>query len=337
MKSLDEITVLDKDFPLDSYRTRDCLLKSELNPYLIYRTLKDKFGEPDPSFIEEKNIQWGYLLKYGNFLFEIYDWKVISCSIVIYSTEKNKDASEKIGKNLKDLLEKEAIKYQHEFDSKLKRPHAKIIQNPYKLYFETAENLRDLANELVSKSDLENDFMNTFHLYQKQFDIARSAFLMYLSAFEGFLNLIYELYLKFEHREKRIFDIINRQQIDIKLRMLPTYCNGFKVDVIDKNDERFKNYSRIVIIRNDFVHANFIKSEMEPILREDGIEFRYLKDINDAMPKDFGKIGLSHVNVARDYIQGVIDLILESMNQTHLNEFKLLMDFEAIQIDIECK
>jgi hypothetical protein len=333
MKSLNELILYSNDQP-NSIGERDCLIKPDLHPYLIYRVLKEFFGLPNIVNEDEDKIQWIYLFQIEDLFVQIYDWKVLSCSIVIYSKDKSVQNSEKFANTLNSLLEKEGRKFQKELNFKIKEPFARIIQNPYKLYFSTAENLRDLAVDLISNSHNKSDISNSFQLFQKQFDISRSAFLMYLSSFEGFLNLVYEIYLKPELRDERIYNTINREQIDVKLRLLPTYCEGFKVPIIDKNDERFKNYHRIVNLRNDFVHANLIKSEESQVFIEDDFEFIYLSNSDVQIPKDFSKISIENVDTARKYILDMIDLVFESMKRTYRIDLENQLENEVIQIDI---
>lgn len=334
MQTLKDLKLFNEDVPHQGIE-RNSLIKPDLNPYLIYKSLKEVFGQPNNDCIDDDKTQWSYSFKVNDYYVEIYDWKVLGSSIAVYSESANTQEAEKIGKKIKQLLEKYASRYQKEFKAKIKEPDARIIQNPFKLYYLTAENLRALANDVVNSSTTKNDIQDSFQVYLKQFDVSRSAFLMYLSSFEAFLNLVYELHLKNELRDERIYGTINRHQIDVKLRMIPTYCNGFIVDQIDNEDERFKNYHRVVNLRNDFVHANFIKSEENQLIKEDGYEFLYSKYQDETVPKDFGQISIEHVDTAKKYIDDVIELVIESMDSNYSEDFKELLDFEAIQIDTE--
>jgi hypothetical protein len=320
----------------DEINDRDCLVKTNSHPYIVYKVLKNQFGPPNNHSVDDDKVKWSYSLYTDGYSVDIYDWKQLSCSIVIYSKEKNKVTSEKLAHAINNLITNEGKKYQKEFKEKIKNPTARIIQNPFQLYFSTARNLKTLANELSSKKN-ENgtfDFVNQFNVFLKHFDVSRSAFLMYLSSFEGFLNLLYELHLKTEYKEERIFNTLNRLQIDLKFKMVPTYCDGFKKNVIDDSDDRFKKFLRLVNLRNDFVHANFVKSEERQLIKVDNIDFVHVNTSDEIIPKDFGQISIEHLEVTEKCIIDATHLIFESMKPKYARHFTELLSAEAIQIDV---
>jgi hypothetical protein len=119
-----------------------------------------------------------------------------------------------------------------------------VIQNPFALYFRTAEELIGIAEiaagcEALSASGT----------------ICQAAFFQLLIAAEGFLNLIYELYLKPELRDDRIAGRLTRDQIDVKLRLAPVYCDCFAGKPFDHRTAAFQNFQKLFRIRNDFVRA----------------------------------------------------------------------------------
>jgi hypothetical protein len=314
---------------------RDCLIKADSHPYIVYKVLKNQFGTPNNLSVDDDRVKWSYSLSYKDILIDIYDWKQLSCSIVIYSINRNKLESEKLASLINNLISHEGKKYQRELKEKVKNPSARIIQNPFQLYFSTAKSLKTIAMELSSNKNDNGtfDFLNQFQIFSKHFDVSRSAFLMYLSSFEGFLNLMYELHIKKEYKDERIFNTINRLQIDLKLRMLPTYCNGFKNKLIDDSDDRFKNYLRLVNLRNDFVHANFIKSEERQVIQVDDLDFIYLNNSDDFIPKDFSQISIEHLETTEKCIIDATHLVFESMRPSYARHFIGILGGESIQID----
>ena len=57
--------------------------------------------------------------------------------------------------------------------------------------------------------------------------LCRASFLLFIAAFEGFLNLLYELYLRPDLKDSRILGRLSREQIDLKILMAPVYCTCF--------------------------------------------------------------------------------------------------------------
>ncbi len=60
-----------------------------------------------------------------------------------------------------------------------------------------------------------------------------SGFLPICGSAGGFPKLIYDLYLRAELRDDRIVDRLSREQIDVKLRLAPVYCECFSGTPID--------------------------------------------------------------------------------------------------------
>lgn len=99
-------------------------------------------------------------------------------------------------------------------------------------YYSTAENLADLADKIDEISVDHYNLPNSFSLFSKKDDIFKSAFLMLLSSFEGFLNILYELYLQPELRSDRLFERISREQVDIKLRLARFIVAALKLKLL---------------------------------------------------------------------------------------------------------
>jgi hypothetical protein len=155
---------------------------------------------------------------------------------------------------------------------------------------------------------------------------------MFLSSFEGFLNIMYELYLKAELRIDRIYERISREQIDIRLRIAPTYCDGFKAKIINYEDERFKAYLKLVNLRNDYVHANLIKSLERYIIVEDDYTFIIENEETNEVPSNINELELKHVELAKNIIDQIIELVFESMETKTKREFKKLIYNQEIEM-----
>lgn len=348
MKNLKELQLLNGGIPLKDDKTlmeRDYLLKPDLNPYIIYSVLKENFGESNCYDIDDDKQQWSWLFKYKEFFVQIYDWKLLSTSIAVYSSSGNKLESEKLAGKIGALLTKEGLQKKGKVKTIIKNTKHKVIQNPFVTYYSTAENLLEVAQfvEHIATSnianisneksnDSTNQFGLSFDLWYKQNDLYRSAFLMFLSSFEGFLNIMYELYIKAELRVDRIYERISREQIDIRLRIAPTYCDGFKAKIINNEDERFKAYLRLVNLRNDYVHANLIKSLERYIIEEDDYTFIIENEDTNEIPTNIDELELKHVQLAKGIIDQTIELVFESMEPKTRREFKKIIYDQEIEM-----
>lgn len=316
---------------------RDFLLKpASLSPYQAYKLLKEKFGPPNSTLFDDMKTQWQYALQTPEGYFEIYDWKVFTWSIGVYLKEGVTKSAETLAQEVVSIFETQARKHNAAIKEKLKNPDGIVIENPYVTYRETADSLLELLLNLKEPKQNPDGGVG-FGNWMKHYDLCRSAFIMYLSSVEGFVNLVYELYLRKELREKRIYDRLCREQIDIKLRLAPVYCECFKADVLDPEAEAFKQFHSLANLRNDFVHANLTKPMMNPVIYEDDIEFVINSDSTTAIgiPNNFREVESQHVERAREITQNVINYVLAAMRPGYRRTFKDIMEMEHIKVDYE--
>jgi len=336
-----QLAVADENF-IDEYSSggvtrRDFVLKPiSLSPYQAYKTLKEEFGPPNSNMFDDMKSQWQYSIQSPEAYFEIYDWKVFSWSIGVYLKKGVKKSAEDVAQELLKAFEKQAAKHNSAIKEKLKDPDGIVIENPFLTYRETADSLFELLNDLKNPKQNEEGKLE-FGGWMKHYDLCRSAFIMYLSSVEGFVNLIYELYLRKELREKRIYDRVCREQIDLKLRLAPVYCECFEADVLDPEAEAFKQFHSLANLRNDFVHANLTKPMMNPIIYEEDIEFVIDSDSTTAIgiPSNFREFESQHVERTKEITQNLIDYVLASMSPRFRKEFESVMEQEYIKVEYE--
>ncbi|MEQ7799759.1 hypothetical protein ABDJ41_08080 [Pedobacter sp. ASV1-7] len=303
-----------------------CFMTSKATPYLVYLVFKNIFGDSNLDYFQDNKRQWGWIFQYKDFYIKIYAWNGETICISVYHHE-SVDESKMLGKQINALLLKFSEHNQKKLKIKIANAKFKILENAFVTYYQTGESLLSL-----SKSIDNGMFFDTDKLWDKRNDLLRSAFLMFLSSFEGFMNIIYELYLKAELRAGRIKEKISREQIDVKLTMMPVYCNGFKTKTIDQSDERFKNYLRLVSLRNDYVHANLIKSLERYSIEEDGYTFIIENEDNLDIPSNINQLEYDHVHKAKGYIDGIVELVVESMKPKTKKIFEEIIYLNDIQI-----
>lgn len=349
LKKLNELQIFDGDIPTkegQTYYERDYIVKPDIKPYLVYITLKELFGNPNNSSFDEDKVQWSWQFKYEEFYIEIYDWKLLNTSIAIYHQSSDKDKSKNIGDKINELLTKNTVQKKSRIKTIIKESKHKILENPYITYYSTAQGLLKTAkfvDEIDSKNaslafekifdENNQDVIVDFDFIDRSADLYRSAFLMFLSSFEGFLNILYELYLKSELRADRLYERIAREQIDVKLRIAPIYCDGFKSKTINNEDIRFKNYLRLVNLRNDYVHANLIKSLERYIVNEDDYTFIFENEENTDIPTNINNLELKHVELAQKYIDDVVELVIESLEPKTRREFEKIIFEREIEVE----
>src|SRR5882762_10206896 len=243
-----------------------------LSPLEAYLGLKSLFGEPNREHIDESKQQWVFLLKTDAARIEVNDWKLDSWSIHVYEQNKDKARAERLIGELEKQIVHASAKRRAFFSNLLKTPAGHVIENPFALYYRTAQELLEIAEQLNSEDgDLSSAATKLGDT--SCYTLYRDAFFHFIAAVEGWLNLVYEIYLKAELRDHRIVDRLAREQIDVKLRLAPIYCDCFAGKPIDHTTEAFRNFHRLVNARNDFVHANVTTGMKTPIVSLDDMTF----------------------------------------------------------------
>ncbi len=156
---------------------------AEVSPFSAYLALRAQFGPPNSDKFDDMKTQWCYYLKWQDAHFEIYDWKLEALSIAVYLEDNDEERATKLGDEIANLIHKSSLRQTAVIAKAAKSATGYVFQNPYLLYYETGE-------ELLARASQGNLGDATF--------CSRAAFFMFMSAFEGLLNLIYEMYLRRE-------------------------------------------------------------------------------------------------------------------------------------------
>lgn len=349
---LSDISLTSKDFSLPVMANQALLKPEGISPLSAYHTLKELFGEPNSEFFDDVKSQWEYHLRVPGAYLNIYDWKLDSWSIAVYEDSALEHAKEAYDANDKGSINQEVVsrvlkafdkgnkakaekigneflillkKYIPKSAAKIKKAEAEanqfVLQNPFTLYYRSAENLlEEVPDAGIDASDY-----------------YRSAFFLFIAAFEGLLNLIYELYLKANLRDGRIYERLSREQIDIKVRLAPLYCDCFSDKSLDHTSNAFKQFHSIVNLRNDFIHANFTKPMKRTIVIEDGYTFIVEQSSRDknGLPKSIDALTEDDLNLVKESINQMIDMLAESMKPRFRREFRNILEEDYIQVIIE--
>ena len=283
---------------------------------------------------------------------EIYDWTLYSWSIAIYGDASTSDEREffaafgrdlsdsEVAKKYTELIDKrdeeKGERIGNEFLQLLKKHVPKtvgrmkkvsaeatdfVLQNPFALYYFSAISVLETADDSPTNAA----------------DYYRSAFFLFIAAFEGLLNLIYELYARTDLRDERIYERLSKENLDIKVRLAPLYCECFSDKLVDHKSDVFRRFHSIVNLRNDFIHANFTQPMKRPIVTEDGHMFIVEQSDRDqsGLPKSIDALNAADVATIKQSIDQMTETLLEGMKPRFRREFRRILYQENIQITVE--
>ena len=318
--SLDQFNEVVKD-----RSSRKLLLRIfDVQPYILYLTLKECFGEPaDKEPLEERG-QWFFCIFTPHLALEIYDWKRESVSVGVY--EREEIPIEDLQTEAKDFvafLKKQTQKHSHKSKSARPRANTYYMLNPFPLYWSNAEKLLEQAL-LHPPDEIEE-------LTGKYKELYLAAFFTYVASFESFVNLIYEIYLKPSLRESSIYDHLSRERILTKVQMAPIYCTCFRLEVIDSQTDSFKALDAIFKLRNRFIHANITPPLKIPIIEEDELEFWVSDRLFDDYDLPFfpDRLRQPHLEFVRDTITSNVEDIVSAMKPRYRKIFSVAMNSES--------
>ncbi len=302
----------------------------DLSPYEAFLVLKQWFGPPTLE-TDDTKIQWHYFLFTPHLAIDVYDWKINTLSIEVFKRAQDSD-NEEVRHETEDflnLLRAAATRHAGKLKSAGVRAKGFVYQNPFALYFKSADILLERASQQSNEIDK--------GIVAESGDLYKAAFFLYVASLEGLLNLIYEIYLDPSLRDERIYNRLKREQVDIKLRLAPLYCICFKTRVLDINTEEFKRFQFILNLRNDFIHANITKQMKVSVIEEDGLTFWVSNEhpLKYGLPRDPTLLNKTHLETVRLSVLSIVNILLDTMKPRYKREFLKIIYDEQILVDID--
>ncbi|WPD23447.1 MAG: hypothetical protein SD837_02540 [Candidatus Electrothrix scaldis] len=316
---------------------RTFLAKSkDPSPLEAYLVLKNEYGEPERDYLNEIKQQWVFLLKTENALIEVYDWKQDSWSIAVYERGDDEDEAKKIANALLQKVKNGRKKIKSDLSAILKQGFiGQVIENPFFLYYNTATELLGLAKKLSISNVQKEPTIGKITNWDTEETLCRAAYFQFVASVEGLLNLIYDIYLRQELREDRIVNRLAREQIDIKIRLAPVYCECFGVEAIDHSTEAFRKFHSLANLRNDFIHANLTKSMRTQVVEHERAIYLNYTDSKDLLSVSLSNYGIEQIKEVQSIIDGIVAQVVGAMKPRFRKEFSEILHEPHIEVEFE--
>ncbi len=134
-----------------------------------------------------------------------------------------------------------------------------------------------------------------------------SAISYFFMALEGFVNLIYHALL-IQRLRDRDFNLEQRFDLDQKIRLIPSLCNGFKGKYIDPKSAHFEDFKKLKNFRNSFFHSKIEDSVKIVLLIEDMFRYNVEMDKKNRYP-------LLKMNLTREDVLAVKRIVRQIINE----------------------
>ncbi|MGD0078242.1 MAG: hypothetical protein ABSB91_06415 [Sedimentisphaerales bacterium] len=248
------------------------VLTGQISQFDLYCYLKARFGIPNGIAMafraptSENMIQWSYLVIANNHFIELVALNTYT-SICIHGTDTFDES------RFKALVENIMKDFQR-IDSKLseiKRSLEKwtLFVNPYKRIedivdsFERQLKAINLDTLALPQNPSKSEEMEPYHArlqkcqvdYSKAVELGTSLSMIIPVLGESFINLLIFICAKPEIKnDKRMYESTIRNHIDVKIKSLHLYCEGFNRP-IDSSKQEFKEFHSLMNSRNDLLHG----------------------------------------------------------------------------------
>jgi hypothetical protein len=150
----------------------------------------------------------------------------------------------------------------------------------------------------------------------------------YFMAIEGFINLIYYSLLNNDLRRQDLEKRIEKMDIDLKLLLMPSLCNGFKSKMVNIDSEYYSRFIKLRDYRNRLFHSKTIDSLKTITILEDGLCYfirmskKYSKDI---IPRSRLELKGEHVISIKTIVDELINDILNLLNKETRKEVEFFV------------
>lgn len=323
-----------------------------ISPLDLYCYLKARFGDPNGvTMLARQNstdnpIQWHYTLFSDDSDINIFGMN-IHLEIMVSS---NRPIFEKDWKTFIKIVKDDFKKFGPKM-TKVRKSLERwsIFNNPYKRLNMVVETLVERLKELdlqklkplpsvTITEKQQKEYSKKVEKWQKNIHEAKfisTSLKMIAPVFgESFINMIIFILAKQKVKsDSRLYEDLIRKQIDVRVKSLPLYCDGFIKD-IESDAEEFKKFLTLMNSRNDFLHGNVnpIKLKFDEVFFDKTIPL--FKDeqslvihlIENSLHNIEPDTALNDIEVVRDFVDfmlGHLDPVVRIEVEGLLFEYQL--------------
>jgi len=251
-------------------------LTLDVHSVSLYCYLKIRFGVPNGLTMmmghggTDDLYHWHYTLRSGEAFLDIHSTQMgleLTCFNVAHSPEREEFLKEKLLADIEN----------HRRDigrEKQRLEDWTVFVNPYHRLDDVIGGLEARVSDFnlvlpklkpmtASGGHWEQDDLRAFEAeataYGRQLADAQTVGLSIKTVvpiwIESFINLVIFLLAKDNIKnDKRAFDSCFRQQVDVRVKMLPNFCNGFAEEICN-SDPEFKSMHKLFQTRNELLHG----------------------------------------------------------------------------------
>ena len=321
-------------------------------PIAVFKILHERFGKPNHWGDPAKTL-WAWALAGKNGVLDVYDWKGGWSIGFVGKTALTPELKEDAKRLLEDLV---AL-------ARRVRPSTAaavggLITNPYRIFSDIADSLQeqiadlkrhseetlaayregrqrgtDAADREAFAEELAGILGVGRETYVRTRAFLAAAMLAHIVSLEGFLNLVYHLFMKSGLADQQVRRRIEREPLDLKLRLVDTFCDCFEMPPIDHNSELYKAFLYLVSIRTDFAHAKLTAAMEAAVVIEEDYPFL----VPSEPPTKYGIVSdplaldEAMVQQAGRVVRSIVRQLIRSMKPDIRYPFAIVHHYEQLQ------
>lgn len=300
---------------------------------VIFKVMHETFGPPNSCPGEKSTWQWVIFTPAG--LLTVYDYKG---SWSIGYTHINIKPSDELlaeASAFRDALIEKASKVHISKKQIKKSKVGGAILNPYALYHLTTGALMEQAKQIIDEIKSlhkEKDIRKLIEAMNKSRIVAslyRAAFMTTFMSLEGFLNLVYTLFLKDRYRNDIYEKRLRNEMLPVKILEMDVYCHSLEHPPLREQDELFAAIQHFINVRNLFLHAN-ISDVMEAHLVKQNKYFIVTRGGSKekfGIASDMRNLTNAHVIRSDKLVQKLIIKVLQAMDEEVRSPFAIVHSY----------
>ncbi len=281
----------------------------------VFKIMHEAFGTSNYCPGEKSNWCWVIYTDAG--LLTVYDYKGGWSVGRLYSDISKGLETEAMF--LRDALLEKAKKIVFSKKQIASEKIGAAIRNPYSMYRAVTGTIikqADCLQEEVQKLRGEKDFSKlieslNIEIFQNRLFLA--AFMNTFLCLEGFINLIYRLFLRKRYQNDIYERKLKNEMLPIKILEMDVYCHSFLHSPFNIDDELFSAIQHFLSLRNSFLHANICET-MESHLIKHGEYFLQVKGEGKGK-RDYG-LGFTPGDIGKNQVIRANRLVEKSVIKT---------------------
>jgi hypothetical protein len=303
---------------------------ASIDPTEVYMVMHQAFGPPNSRWFDPSKTRWEWIVYTPDGLLAIYDWKEGLWSIGYrgVTTTRPSDALITQADAIRAAIATAVSKITVTAKERRAGHIAGQVRNPYALFSNIADGLMEQAEEYVrlilSYDEGSEDWTQWHYAQARVGQLFSSALVNVILSMEGFVNLVYMLFLRDRYRGLEIYERrLRNEMLPVKVLEMDMYCHSFDRSPLAGNKDLLDAISHLIEVRNLIIHANVSDAMHQRVIMKGGypLRIRNRPSSKFGIPIDVAHVTNKHVVQADMLVDKLIVSVIKAMSRKVRRDF----------------